>query len=103
MTRRFLYTCQEWQLRNNNPKDPLFSPIYGDSKNIGKIYIFSATNEIFYNTIKRYSDSLLKKNIKHFAEFRNELFHDFPVLLYSKESIQTNKTICNIINSKKSI
>jgi acetyl esterase/lipase len=50
-------------LQKNDPKNPLFSPVFGDSKGIGKIYIFCAENEIFIHQIREYCNRLLKQKI----------------------------------------
>jgi acetyl esterase/lipase len=99
-TKKFLLTCQSMQLCKNNPKNPLFSPIYGNCKDIGMIHLFVATNEVFYSSVIEFSKLLQKNKIRHTIEVRDNVFHDYPIFLFLKEAIETNKTICKIIKSK---
>jgi acetyl esterase/lipase len=47
LTYNLLKTLTHWQLKDADPKNPLFSPIYGDSKDIGDIHIFIGSREFF--------------------------------------------------------
>ncbi|GMO13245.1 MAG: hypothetical protein Ta2E_02180 [Mycoplasmoidaceae bacterium] len=99
-TKNFFYTIHEWQLRNNSPKNPMFSPTFGDSKDIGKIYLFSASDELFTYQVQEYCDRLAKEGIWYSVEIWKGLFHDFPLSIYPKEAIKVNKKIFDIINGK---
>ncbi len=78
-------------------QDPLISPIYGDSKGLGKISIFIGTHDVLH------SDSMrLKKNLEankipfNYFEYPN-MFHVWPVIIGMKESDNAIEQISNLV------
>jgi hypothetical protein len=88
---------REWQLRGVNEKNPLYSPFFGDCKDIGKIYIFCANNEFFSFQAKQFCNNLLEKKIWYNLDIKKNMYHDFPLAILPKESMEVNNKIFNII------
>jgi acetyl esterase/lipase len=78
-------------------QDPLISPIYGDSRGLGKISIFIGTHDVLH------SDSMrLKKNLEankipfNYFEYPN-MFHVWPAIVGMKESDSAIEQISNLV------
>ncbi|MDR1991728.1 MAG: alpha/beta hydrolase [Mycoplasmataceae bacterium] len=101
LTRKLLETVLNWQLKNEDSKNPLFSPIYGDCKDIGDIYIFMGSKEIFLYFINIWIEKMKNQQIKYQLDVKKDMFHDYPIFLVGKNSKETNEKIYKIINNKK--
>jgi acetyl esterase/lipase len=84
------------QLGKNNPKNPLFSPFFGDNKNIGNIYIYCGQNEVFASAIKDYCNKLDQDKVTYTLNIKKNMFHDYPIFVLTKEALETNKLIYKI-------
>ncbi len=78
-------------------QDPLISPIYGDTKGLGKISIFIGTHDVLL------SDSIrLRKNLEankipfNYFEYP-KMFHVWPVLIGMNEADTAIGQISNLI------
>jgi hypothetical protein len=99
-TEAFFYTLKDWQLRDADPKNPLYSPFFGDCKNIGNIHIFCASNEFFTFQAIEFCNKLLEEKIWYNLDITKDVFHDFPLAILPKEAVEVNKKIFNIIKNK---
>ncbi|GHU50580.1 hypothetical protein FACS189459_4720 [Bacilli bacterium] len=76
----------------------LYSPINGDSKDIGYITIFIGDNEAFYPQNMEYSKKLKNEGIPHNLYIGREMFHIYP-LFNMPESNEELKKINDMINN----
>jgi acetyl esterase/lipase len=95
-----LINCMNWQLKGQSPKNPLFSPIYGDSKDIGNIYIFIGEREILLHYINQWVGILDKQGVKYKLDVKKEMFHDYPLFIFDKNAKETNKKISIILTKQ---
>ena len=78
-------------------QDPLISPIYGDSRGLGKISIFIGTHDVLHSDAMR-----LKKNLEankipfNYFEYP-KMFHVWPVLIGMNEADTAIDQISNLI------
>lgn len=93
-----LMVVMKWQLQNQSPKNPLFSPIYGDNNDIGNIHIFMGQREVFLYHIERYLKILDKNNIKYSIDIKNDMYHVYPLFIIDKNAKETNAKIFQILN-----
>lgn len=79
-------------------KNPYASPIFGKSENLGRISLFTGTNEIFYPDILDYHDNLNSMGINHtlyVAQQMNHVFVAYPI----PEAKRAQEKICEIIQA----
>jgi hypothetical protein len=94
-----LKTVSQWQLGNHSAKSELFSPIHGDSKNIGNISIFVGEKEFFLIQIKEYCEDLETKKIPFTLHIEKNMYHDYPIFMITKEANRSNKKLYSLINN----
>lgn len=93
-----LAAAHRWFVKfGDDPASPIYSPMFGDSKDIGYITLFVGTAEKFYSQCKEYHDKLNEQNIKHNYFERQNMFHIYP-LFPLKESREDFNTIMKLIS-----
>jgi acetyl esterase/lipase len=93
-----LTIVMKWQLQKNSPKNPLFSPVFGENKDIGDIYIFMGEREVFLYHINQYLKVLDKQGVKYFVDVKKEMYHAYPIFVVDKNAKEANKKIFEILN-----
>ena len=78
-------------------QDPLISPIYGDTKGLGKISIFIGTHDVLLSDSMRLRKNLEANKIPfNYFEYP-KMFHVWPVLIGMSEADTTIEQISNLI------
>lgn len=82
-----------------DPKNPIVSPMFGSTENLGSILMFVGTHEVFFPDCIEFVEKLKQANGTN-AELiiGEELFHDW-VVVPLPESMNTIKTIVNFFKS----
>jgi acetyl esterase/lipase len=83
---------------NENQQHYLFSPLYGDLKDIGKIFIFSGTYDLLYVDALSLSQYLARKNITHQLFASESMVHTF-MFFGLPESNEVIKLITQAMNA----
>jgi acetyl esterase/lipase len=79
-------------------KHYLISPIYGDFNGLGKISVFTGTNDILHPDAKKFRDMAEEKGIKiNYYEYPS-MIHIWPLLMFP-ESKKARKEIIEIIKT----
>ena len=79
-------------------KHYLISPIYGDFNGLGKISVFTGTNDILHPDAKKFRDMAEEKGIKiNYYEYPS-MIHIWPLLMFP-ESKKARKQIIEIIKT----
>jgi hypothetical protein len=69
--------------------------LLGDLKNIGKIFLFGGTNEIFIKYFFLLEERLRVEDIEYEFVLKRDMFHDFGIFTFLAESKQIHKIIFN--------
>jgi acetyl esterase/lipase len=89
----------DWYIKNDNAKKPIYSPTYGDSKNIGLITIFFGEREALLAPAKIYHDKLDKQHIIHNFYITPKMFHVYTIFKI-KEAKRDFLKIVELIKNK---
>jgi Esterase/lipase len=88
----------KWYFSEKGTKYYLTSPIYGDFTGLGKISLFTGTNDILYPDAKKFNEMAEKKGIKiNYYEYPS-MIHIWPLLMFP-ESKKAREQIIEIIKS----
>lgn len=88
----------KWYFSEKGSKYYLASPIYGDFNGLGKISLFTGTNDILYPDAKRFKEMAEKKGIKiNYYEY-SSMIHIWPLLMFP-ESKKAREEIIEIIKN----
>lgn len=80
------------------PKHYLVSPIYGDFNGLGKISVFTGTNDVLYPDAKKFKNMAEEKGIKiNYYEYPS-MIHIWPLLMFP-ESKKARGQIIEIIRT----
>lgn len=100
----YMYYATKWYVKKgDDPKKPIYSPLYGDCKNIGKMTIVVGTKELLMAHADELHLKLQKQKISHTYEKVPNMFHAFPVFLGHESSIILKKVVNLILNNKWTI
>ena len=87
-----------WYFAEEGSKYYLASPIYGDFTGLGKISLFTGTNDILYPDAKKLKEMVEKKGIQiNFYEYPS-MIHIWPLLMFP-ESKKAREQIIKIIRN----
>lgn len=93
-----LYQIGKWYFAEEGPKYYLASPIYGDFTGLGKISLFTGTNDILYPDAKKLKEIAEKKGIQiNYYEYPS-MVHIWPLLMFP-ESKKAREQIIEIIRN----
>lgn len=99
LNKPMLAFAHKWYIKvGDNPRDPIYSPMYGDSKDIGFITIFIGQNECFSNQCKQYHQKLINENIAHKYIERENMFHVYPIFPIQESKVDFNLIVSLIMN-----
>ncbi|GHU47631.1 hypothetical protein FACS1894218_2460 [Bacilli bacterium] len=72
---------------------PIYSPFYGDSKDIGYISIFIGKREGLYPQVEKYHKNLKQQKIPHNFFVEKEMFHVYVIF----NMIEGQKALIKIV------
>lgn len=79
---------------NLDPKNPLVSPMFGSTENLGSILIFVGTHEIFFPDCVEFAEKLKhSKGTQSQLVIGEELFHDWIVIPLKESADALNKIV----------
>lgn len=82
-----------------DPKNPIVSPMFGSTENLGSILIFVGTHEVFFPDCVEFAEKLKNsKGTQSQLIIGEELFHDW-VVIPLPESIKTINSMVNFFKS----
>ncbi len=84
---------------DEDPCDPMVSPIYGSFEDLGHITMFAGTRDMLYPDIDKFSKMLDEQGIEHTYVVKTGLDHPYP-LFPIPEAYQAQELMIEIINSK---
>ncbi|PLW94319.1 MAG: alpha/beta hydrolase [Marinilabiliales bacterium] len=85
---------------NISTKDYRVSPVFGSFYGLGRISLFTSTNDILYADAQKLKFSLdHDKTPFNYYEYKN-LFHDWPLITFLKESAHVTEKIQEILMIK---
>lgn len=88
----------KWYFTEEGSEYYLASPIYGDFTGLGKISLFTGTNDILYPDAKKLKEIAEKKGIKiNYYEYQS-MIHVWPLLMFP-ESKKAREQIIEIIRN----
>jgi acetyl esterase/lipase len=68
-----------WYIRNDDPHKSIYSPIYGDCKDIGLITIFFGEHESLLASARVFSEKLNDQHINHNFYVTPKMFHVYTI------------------------
>lgn len=86
--------------KNEDLRNPVLSPLWGDFENIGRIMLFVGTDEILYPEAKAFQRLAKEKNIEIDFYEKEKMHHAFP-LHPIKEAKEAFKIIQKILKNKR--
>jgi acetyl esterase/lipase len=99
LTQGLLYAASKWYIpADEDPKKPIYSPIYGDFKDIGFITMFMGTHESLLLQSDILDKKLTDEHIDHKYYVGQDMFHVW-ILFTLKESKEPFELISNLIKN----
>jgi len=99
ISKKGILSAKKMCVENNDLKNPMISPLYGNFKNFPRTILFLAENDITYPDQKLAIQKLMKAEVNHEIIEGKNMPHIWPLLPIMKEAKTSLNEIIKILNS----
>lgn len=91
----------KYYTRNNDPSNPLISPLFGDLKGLPPLQIYAGSHELMLSDSTRFADKARNAGVDVVLTIGEGLFHCYPACApMFPEATEAMKKICEFIKKK---